>query len=133
MFYVFHSGNAATDDDRVTIIGPEKLAELVMDAGLITWLIRNAWPGFLSLIHVSDMAEALACAIDDPSLRLLAVTDDRPMRYAGLFTYIAALEGGPAPRSGGPEKLASFSVPNHAAKSALGWAPHCRSVLSGLT
>ena len=41
MFYVFHSGNAETDDDRVTVIGPEKLGELVVDAGLVNWLVRK--------------------------------------------------------------------------------------------
>ena len=41
MFYVFHSGKANTDDPRVTVIGPEQLAELVMDAGLVSWLIRK--------------------------------------------------------------------------------------------
>jgi 2-alkyl-3-oxoalkanoate reductase len=88
---------------------------------------------FVSLVHVSDMAEALACAIDAPSRQALAVTDDHPIRYAELFSYIAALEAGPAPRSGGPERLASFRVPNKAVKSALGWMPHYRSVRSGLT
>lgn len=41
MFYVFHSGEADTDDDRTSVIGPEKLAELVVDAGLVNWLIRK--------------------------------------------------------------------------------------------
>jgi hypothetical protein len=41
MFYVFHSGEAVTDDERVTVIGPEQLADLVMDAGLVSWLIRK--------------------------------------------------------------------------------------------
>jgi hypothetical protein len=41
MFYVYHSGKAQTDDDRVTVIGPEKLAALVVDAGLVNWLIRK--------------------------------------------------------------------------------------------
>lgn len=41
MFYVFHSGEAETDDDRVTVIGPEKLAAMVVDAGLVSWLIRK--------------------------------------------------------------------------------------------
>ncbi len=41
MFYVFHSGEAATDDERVSVIGPERLAELVVDAGLVNWLIRK--------------------------------------------------------------------------------------------
>jgi len=41
MFYVFHSGEAQTEDERVNIIGPEKLAELVVDAGLSGWVIRK--------------------------------------------------------------------------------------------
>ena len=41
MFYVYHSGDANTDDDRVIVVGPEKLAELVLDAGLSNWLIRK--------------------------------------------------------------------------------------------
>jgi hypothetical protein len=41
MFFVYHSGEADTDDERVTVIGPAKLAEMVIDAGLINWLIRK--------------------------------------------------------------------------------------------
>ena len=41
MFYVYHSGEASTDDERVRVIGPEKLAELVVDAGLVNWLVRK--------------------------------------------------------------------------------------------
>jgi hypothetical protein len=41
MFFVFHSGEADTLDRRVTVIGPARLAELVLDAGLSTWLIRK--------------------------------------------------------------------------------------------
>jgi hypothetical protein len=50
MFFVYHStekaeGGAATapttNDGQVTVIGPEKLAEMVVDAGLVTWLTRK--------------------------------------------------------------------------------------------
>jgi hypothetical protein len=41
MFYVFHSGEAKTEDERVTLVGPERMAELVVDAGLVNWLIRK--------------------------------------------------------------------------------------------
>jgi hypothetical protein len=41
MFYVFHSGDAKTDDERVIVIGPDKLAEMVIDAGLVNWLVRK--------------------------------------------------------------------------------------------
>ena len=42
MFYVFHSGSASTEDDRVTVVDPKKLAEMVIEAGLVNWLIRKA-------------------------------------------------------------------------------------------
>jgi len=41
MFFVFHSGKAETEAEGVTVIGPEKLADLVMEAGLTSWLIRR--------------------------------------------------------------------------------------------
>jgi hypothetical protein len=41
MFYVFHSGTAETSDPKVTVIGPEQLADLVMEAGLAGWLVRK--------------------------------------------------------------------------------------------
>ena len=41
MFFVFHSGEADTLDKRATVIGPERLADLVIDAGLGNWLIRK--------------------------------------------------------------------------------------------
>lgn len=41
MFYVYHSGEANTHDDRVTVIGPKRLSEMVVDAGLVSWLIRK--------------------------------------------------------------------------------------------
>jgi hypothetical protein len=41
MFYIFHSGEAETDDERVTVMGPDRLADLVVDAGLVNWLIRK--------------------------------------------------------------------------------------------
>jgi hypothetical protein len=41
MFYVYHSGDAKTDDERVIVTGPDKLAEMVVDAGLVNWLVRK--------------------------------------------------------------------------------------------
>src|SRR5436190_12543202 len=41
MFYVYHSGEASTEDDRVVVLGPEGIAGLVLDAGLANWLIRK--------------------------------------------------------------------------------------------
>lgn len=41
MFFAFHSGEAQSDDERVTVIGPEKLAEMTVEAGLAGWLLRK--------------------------------------------------------------------------------------------
>jgi hypothetical protein len=42
MFYVFHTGNVADPgDDRVSVIGPAELAQLVVESGLIGWLIQK--------------------------------------------------------------------------------------------
>jgi hypothetical protein len=39
MFYVFHSGDAKTANRRVTVWGPEEIAQLVVNAGLVGWLV----------------------------------------------------------------------------------------------
>lgn len=41
MFFAFHSGEAQSDDERVTVIGPEKVAEMTVEAGLAGWLLRK--------------------------------------------------------------------------------------------
>ena len=42
MFYVYHSGKLSTPGDRrVTLIGPEQLAALVVEAGLVGWLVEK--------------------------------------------------------------------------------------------
>ncbi len=41
MFFVYHSGTIETDDDRVTLLGPDKLPAMVVEAGLVDWLIRK--------------------------------------------------------------------------------------------
>jgi hypothetical protein len=40
MFFVYHSGLVRDPEDRrVVVVGPDKLAELVVDAGLVGWLV----------------------------------------------------------------------------------------------
>ncbi len=43
MFYAYDtaSGPVATEDPRVTLVGPERLSELALDAGLFNWLIQK--------------------------------------------------------------------------------------------
>lgn len=42
LIYVHHSGTVETDDERALVIGPERVAELALDAGLMKWLIDKA-------------------------------------------------------------------------------------------
>jgi hypothetical protein len=41
IFWVFHTGNASSLDERVTVLGPRELAPLVLNAGLMDWLIER--------------------------------------------------------------------------------------------
>lgn len=41
MFYVYHSGEAETSDERVIVINSERFAKMVFDAGLVNWLIQK--------------------------------------------------------------------------------------------
>jgi nucleoside-diphosphate-sugar epimerase len=89
--------------------------------------------GFISLIHVADMAEAVAAAVETGRGRgVWNVVDDEPVRYRELTTYVARLAGGPPPETGGPVRLASFRVSNAKLKSELGWRPRYASYRSGL-
>ena len=44
MFYVYHTSKTALTcaDDRVVLVGPDRLAEMVMDTGLFDWLLKKA-------------------------------------------------------------------------------------------
>lgn len=43
MFYVYHSGkeDLKTDNPRVIVVGPERLSEMVLEAGLLDWLMAK--------------------------------------------------------------------------------------------
>ena len=43
MFFVWHTGDvgAAPEHGRVTLVGPDQLAQMVLDAGLATWLRKK--------------------------------------------------------------------------------------------
>ena len=42
MFYVYHSGKPALPkDERITVIGPDQLADLIVEAGLVGWLVEK--------------------------------------------------------------------------------------------
>jgi hypothetical protein len=41
VYHSWHSGKPETDSNRVVLVGPDRLAEMVLDAGLVNWLIRK--------------------------------------------------------------------------------------------
>jgi len=88
---------------------------------------------YLSLIHVSDMAEVVVRALHADAQELLVnAVDDCPVTYRELFGYIAANQRAQPPRCGAPPMLPSFRVRNALARRVLGWRPHYASWRSGL-
>jgi nucleoside-diphosphate-sugar epimerase len=80
--------------------------------------------GWISLVHVADMAAATVAALERwPSRRTLIVADDAPSRWRDLFAYVTALVGAPAAEPGGRAGLPSFRVRNARARDALAWQP----------
>ena len=89
--------------------------------------------GFASLIHVADMAEATALAVDTRGASgALLVVDDRPVRWRDLFSHVAKLAQAPTPKAGAPVRLPSFRCSNGAAREALGWRPFYADYRAGL-
>lgn len=41
LFYVFHSGDAVTTDPRVIVLGPDHIADMTLDAGLMRWVMEK--------------------------------------------------------------------------------------------
>lgn len=88
---------------------------------------------FASLIHVADMAEATALAVDARNATgALLVIDDHPVRWRDLLTHITSLTDAPPPPTGAPVRLASFRCSNAAAQAALGWRPFYADYRAGL-
>ena len=42
MFYVYHTGPELSGPDNVTVINAERLAEMILNAGLLDWLIKKS-------------------------------------------------------------------------------------------
>jgi hypothetical protein len=41
MFYAYHSGNIVCTNKNITLLDHTKLARMVLDAGLVNWLIEK--------------------------------------------------------------------------------------------
>lgn len=90
--------------------------------------------GFVTLVHIADMAEATLAAIERwPSRQTLVIADDEPARWRDVFGFVAQAVGAPAPAPGGRAGFPSFRVSNRRARAALNWAPFYTNYRVGLT
>jgi hypothetical protein len=39
MFYAYHQGQIQTTDSRITLLGPARLARMIVEAGLVSWVL----------------------------------------------------------------------------------------------
>lgn len=89
--------------------------------------------GFVSLVHIADMAAATVAAIDRwPSRQTLIVADDHPPQWRDLFAYVASVAAAAAPTDGGRLGFPNFRVRNTRARDVLTWAPAYPDYRSGL-
>jgi nucleoside-diphosphate-sugar epimerase len=89
--------------------------------------------GWVSLVHIADMADATVAAVERwPSRRALIVADDCPVQWRHLFAYVAAIAGTAEPQPGGRLGLPSFRVRNRRAHEVLSWTPRYPDYRAGL-
>jgi nucleoside-diphosphate-sugar epimerase len=89
--------------------------------------------GFVSLVHISDMAAATVKAVERwPSREAIIVCDDAPVRWGELFGFVAMAAGAAPPETGGRAGFPSFRTSNAKAKRLLEWAPHYADYRMGL-
>lgn len=94
------------------------------------WRLPGDGTGWLSLIHVADMAAAMVSVLTSSGVRgIYNAVDDEPVTWRSLCAYLAAAAEIPLPAAGGPPALPSFRVSN-ARLRATGWAPRYPSYRS---
>jgi nucleoside-diphosphate-sugar epimerase len=90
--------------------------------------------GYVSLVHIADMAAATVAALEVwPSRQTLIIADDVPARWREVFEYIAGLVGAAPPPPGGRIGFPSFRMSNRRARATLGWVPRYADYRAGLT
>lgn len=90
--------------------------------------------GYVSLVHIADMAAATVKAVEsDASRTALIVSDGAPATWAEVFGFVAASIGAPPPASGGRLGFGSWRVRNDRARAALNWTPVYGDYRAGLT
>jgi nucleoside-diphosphate-sugar epimerase len=89
--------------------------------------------GYLSLIHVADMARAVVAAVEALARRAVyLVADNEPVTARELFGFIARQAGASPPAAGGAIPLGSFRVSNAKARRELGWEPAYPTYRAGM-
>jgi nucleoside-diphosphate-sugar epimerase len=113
--------------------GTGREAQWLAAARAGTLAIPGDGSDFASLIHVADMAEATALAVDAREASgALLVVDDHPVRWRDLFVHVAKRAQAPMPKAGAPVRLSSFRCSNRAAREVLGWRPFYADYRAGL-
>ncbi|HYF58620.1 MAG TPA: NAD(P)H-binding protein [Burkholderiaceae bacterium] len=88
------------------------------------WVVPANADDFVSLVHVDDMAAAVADAVGRRTgPGVVAVVDDAPVRWGELTTGLARLAGGHPVQPGPATSLPSFRVSNRCARERLRWRP----------
>lgn len=88
--------------------------------------------GWVSLVHVIDMARAVVVAAEHAAPgSVFNIVDDDPVRYRDLYAFVASQEGAAGPQAGGPITR-SLRCSNAAARAALNWEPLYPTYRSGL-
>lgn len=89
---------------------------------------------FVSLIHITDMAEATVRAVQaKQSRQAYIIADDAPARWHDVFGFVCGSVSSPPPKPGGRSGFPSWRVRNTKARNELGWTPFYRDYRSGLT
>lgn len=101
--------------------GQEEIVERLR-AGTLT--VRGDGANYLSMVHVGDMATAVAAAIERAPAGSVFNVVDEPIRQADYLDRLAALIGvAPPPRDPTATPQPSCRCSNHAAREQLGWQP----------
>ncbi len=115
--------------------GPESGRDRAWRDSALKGTLRYPGDGrdFISLVHVSDMADAVVRATLAERGNLAAiVVDDEPVTYRDLFGYVARVCGAPPPSGGGAVERPPFRLQVRLAREAWGWRPHFRTYRCGI-
>lgn len=90
--------------------------------------------GYVSLVHIADMAAATVKAVQSSlSRQALIVSDGAPATWKDVFGFVATSIGAPPPAAAGRAGFGSWRVRNDRARAALDWTPVYGDYRAGLT